>query len=172
MASYANHNTSTGKHVVVVGMAELGTAKSPSSELAAYFVGSGLAVIAFDQTQKIGGIIHALLPDSKVDPAKARQKPQLFVDTAIPLLIDAMIELGAKPETLSLKISGGAQFLDEKTIFNIGERNLQAAKSSLAENSFSPQCTDVGGKYSRTVRLDVSTGQVTIQSPGSPAYTI
>jgi chemotaxis protein CheD len=172
MASSAYHRTSAGKQVIVVGMAELGTTKAPATELAAYFVGSGLAVIAFDQSQKIGGIIHALLPDSKVDPAKARLKPQLFVDTAIPLLIEAMIQLGAKPETLVLKISGAAQFLDERSIFNIGERNLQAAKSSLAQNSVAPHSMDIGGKYSRSVRLDVSTGQVTVQSPGSPAYTI
>jgi chemotaxis protein CheD len=158
--------------MVVVGIADLGTANDPASELVTYSLGSGLAIVAFDHSQKIGGLLHALLPDSTVDPVKARLTPHLFVDTGIPALIQAMTQLGANRTGLVLKIAGGAQFLDEKTIFNIGERNCQAARKYLAQDGFAPQNMDIGGKYSRNLRLELSTGRVTIQSPGSSPYIL
>jgi len=171
-ASASNYNTVPLRKGEVVGIAELGATNDPGSELVTYCLGSGLAIIVFDQAKKIGGLLHALLPDSSVDPVKALISPSLFVDTGIPALLQAIARLGASRAGLILKLAGGAQFLDEKTIFNIGERNCQAAKKLLAQEGFTPQCMDIGGKYSRNLRLEISTGRVTIQSPGSPACFI
>jgi chemotaxis protein CheD len=167
MTTPANPDPALKKNVLIVAVAEFQTTNNPASELIAHLIGSGLAVVALDSTHKVGGLLHTLLPDSTVDPSKAAQTPALFVDTGIPLLMQAITQLGAKRDTLLIKIAGGAQFLDEKSVFNLGQRNSQAAKSALARLGFTPQHMDIGGKSSRTVRLDLAAGRITIEAPGA-----
>jgi len=113
-----------------------------------------------------------MLPDSRIDPAKAASAPAMFVDTGVPRLFRALYELGAERSRVVVKVAGGAQFLDAGGVFNIGERNQKALNELLMRNGFSIQAADVGGVISRTLRLELSTGRVQIQSPGVTPYSI
>jgi chemotaxis receptor (MCP) glutamine deamidase CheD len=42
----------------------------------------------------------------------------------------------------------------------------------LDRNGYSIHACDVGGVNCRTLRLEISTGKVTINSPGVPAYQL
>ena len=142
------------------------------AEIVTHSLGSCLAVVVYDPGPRLGALLHVMLPDSTINPAKAQASPYMFVDTGVPRLFRAVCGLGANRSRLVVKVVGGAQFLNDNCMFNIGERNFQTLVPLLAKNGYAIHARDVGGKISRTVRLDMPTGKVTIQSPGLPPYSL
>lgn len=160
------------KKAYVVGVADMVASNQANAEIVTYSLGSCLGVAVFDPVRKAGGLLHLMLPDSNIDTAKAQASPYMFVDTGVPRLFHAVYGLGGEKSRLLVKVAGGAQFLDEKQVFNIGQRNIAALQQIFARNNISPQAQDTGGTTSRTMRLDLATGKVTIQSPGLEAYIL
>ena len=95
---------------------------------------------------------------------KARARPAMFVDTGIPLLFEKMYMLGAKKRDIVVKVAGGGSFHGEIDTFDIGRRNYTMMRKILWKNQVLIAAEDIGGNRSRTARLFVDTGQVTIQS--------
>jgi len=143
-----------------------------NSEIVTYSLGSCLGIAIYDPVKKIGGLLHIMLPDSKIDATKAVTMPFMFVDTGVPRLFHAAYNLGADRSRLFLKVAGGAQLLDQEGIFNIGIRNYAALEKIIAQNSLRIQVADVGGLSSRTMRLDLTTGNITIKTPGANLYPL
>jgi chemotaxis protein CheD len=142
----------------------------PSAEIATYSLGSCLGIMLYDSVAKVGGLLHVMLPDSSIDANKAVSAPFMFVDTGVPRLFQAVCNLGADRRRLQIKVAGGAQFLDAAGIFNIGERNQRALNDLLARNGYTIQARDMGGLVSRTVRLDLNNGKVSVRCPGLNPY--
>ena len=169
--------TALGKWVIapprkslVVGVADMVVSNDPGAELVTYSLGSCLGITVYDPARNVGGLLHVMLPDSSIDAAKASTAPFMFVDTGVPRLFQAVYNLGAERRRLEIKVAGGAQLLDEKGVFNIGERNRQALSRMLALNGYAIHARDVGGLSSRTMRLDLTTGNTTIKTPGADIY--
>lgn len=169
----------TGKWVIapprktlVVGVADMAVSNDSSAEIVTYSLGSCLGITIYDPAKKIGGLLHLMLPDSKIDAAKATSAPYMFVDTGVPRLFHAAYNLGADRNRLAIKVAGGAQLLDQQKIFNIGTRNFEALGKLLAQNGLKAHAADIGGLSSRTVRLDLTTGQVTVKTPGATPYPL
>ncbi len=160
------------KKTLVVGVSDLVATNDPSAELVSYSLGSCLAVAIHDPESMIGGLLHLMLPDSMIDPVKAASIPWMYVDTGVPLLFKALYELGADRRRLVIKVAGGARFINFDGVLNIGERNYIALRRLLDRNGFSLYAQDVGGVSSRTVRLDVATGKLSIRCPGIAPYAI
>jgi len=135
-------------------------------------LGSCVGVVVYDAVCRVGGMLHLMLPDSTINTAKAAQTPCMFVDTGVPQLFNAVYRLGAVKSRLIVKMAGGARFLDEKGIWNIGQRNVQALKEILGRNGISVDSCDVGGMSARTLRLDMATGCVTVQIAGRKRYEL
>lgn len=169
----------TGKWVIapprktlVVGVADMAVSNDSSAEIVTYSLGSCLGITIYDPAKKIGGLLHLMLPDSKIDAARATSAPYMFVDTGVPRLFHAAYNLGADRNRLVIKVAGGAQLLDQQKIFNIGARNFEALGKLLAQNGLKAHAADIGGLSSRTVRLDLTTGQVTVKTPGATPYPL
>ena len=160
------------RKALVVGVADMVVSNDASAELATYSLGSCLGIAIYDPVKKIGGLLHIMLPDSRIDSAKAASAPFMFVDTGVPRLFQAACNMGAERRRLVIRAAGGAQLLDEKGIFNIGERNCEALKALLARNGYAIHAGDFGGTSSRTLRLDLATGNVTIKTPGTNLYNL
>lgn len=88
----------------------------------------------------------------------------MFVDTGIPSLFNEAYRLGAQKERIIVKVAGCSQILDDKNLFNIGERNYMTLRKLLWKNSVLINAEDVGGNDSRTLYLDVTSGRVTVKS--------
>ncbi|MGA2751163.1 MAG: chemotaxis protein CheD [Verrucomicrobiota bacterium] len=157
---------------LVVGVAEMVASNDPGAELVTYSLGSCLGVTIYDPAKKVGGLLHLMLPDSSIDGAKAMTVPFMFVDTGVPRLFQAVYSLGGDRRRLIIKVAGGAQFLDPKGVFNIGERNYAALTGLLGRNGCTLHAQDVGGVRSRTLRMELSSGRITIRCPGSEPYTL
>jgi len=134
--------------------------------LVTYSLGSCVGVTLYDPSACVGGMIHCMLPLSKIDRAKAAEKPCMFVDTGIPLLLQTVFDLGAQRKHLICRVAGAASLLDEKKPFKIGERNYTVLRKILWKNDILIDAEDVGGQMVRTVYLYMDTGRTMIKSKG------
>ena len=101
------------EHRVVVGLAELAVSNNPSAVLTTYSLGSCLGVAIYDPVVKVGGLLHAMLPDSSIDPAKAAAQPGMFLDTGLPALLREACGMRADKRRLRIYVAGGAQIMDD-----------------------------------------------------------
>jgi chemotaxis protein CheD len=150
----------------LIGIAQMRITKESSDVLTAPNLGSCVAVAVFDPIKKIGGMIHCLLPMSKSDPAKAKDKPEMYVDTGVALLLESILALGSTKKDLQIIAAGGAQINDPNNVFEIGKKNIVVLKKILWKNNLLMKASDFGEDYSRTVTLDMKDGRVTLKAKG------
>lgn len=154
------------KKNLVVGIGAMLASNDAGATLVTYSLGSCVGVSIYDPVAKVGGMLHALLPDSSVSADRAASRPYTFVDLGLPAMFLAVYALGAVKLRLIVKMAGGAGFLDHKKIFNIGMRNIEAVMAMLAGNGVKLEAHATGGRESRTMRLDLNTGEITLDIPG------
>jgi chemotaxis protein CheD len=106
----------------------------------------------------VAGLLHLMLPESSMDPERARRQPFLFADSGIPALFHAAYAKGAEKKRMSVRLIGGAQVMDPNGVFNIGKRNHLACRKILWSAGVMVSAEAVGGSVSRTVRLEVKSG--------------
>ena len=153
---------------IVVQVSDARASADASAEIITYSLGSCVGVVIYDPIAKVGGMLHAMLPDSTINLERAAKRPFMFLDTGLPAMFHAVYALGGLKHRLLIKMAGGAEFLDEKKVFNIGQRNVEATKAILQRNGVSLTASETGGRESRTVRLDLSNGNFTLELPGKP----
>lgn len=155
-----------GSHNVVVDISAFKVSDSSEDILTTYSLGSCLGLTIYDPVAKVAGLVHCMLPLSKINPDKAVDKPGMFVDTGVPALLRAAIKLGAEKKRLELKALGCGQLLDKKGLFRIGERNHTVLRKLLWKNGLLLSGEHIGGSVSRTVKICVATGEVTVRVEG------
>ncbi|MEA2063289.1 MAG: chemotaxis protein CheD [Gemmatimonadota bacterium] len=156
----------TGLRSITVDISAFKVSNDPEEFLITYSLGSCLGLTVYDPIARVAGMVHCMLPLSKIDPDKARRKPGMFVDTGVPALLNAVFGLGARKERLILKAAGCGKLMDDKNLFRIGERNHTVLRKILWKNNMMLDSEDVGGNASRTVRVIVGTGDVILKSGG------
>lgn len=141
----------------------------PNDEIITHALGSCLGVVIYDPVARVGGMLHAMLPLSSVDPEKAKRHPLMFVDTGVPRLFIACYRAGAQKNRLQVKVAGGAciHANEDEDLFQIGKRNFIVLRKLLWKNDVLITSSDVGGSESRTLSLNIGTGQVTVRSNGT-----
>ena len=153
--------------MTAVNFSEMKISNNPVETLVAFSVGSGIGVAIHDPVGGVGGILNFILPDSTMtnvaDPAKT---PFMFADTGITTFLNALYEQGAKSENLKVVIAGGAHIMGQTGIFNIGLKNLEALKSTLGEYDLKVHHEATGGTKSRTISLEIGSGQSVIRTFG------
>jgi chemotaxis protein CheD len=149
--------------LVAVGVGEFKVSSQPDDLLVTYSLGSCLGLTAYDPKARVGGILHSMLPDSRINPEKARIQPAMFVDTGMTSFLGELFALGATRGGLRIKMAGGAKVLKEGEFFDIGRRNLLMAKKILWKNNLSILAEDTGGEVSRTIRLRLEDGKTSIR---------
>jgi chemotaxis protein CheD len=147
----------------IIGVADMALSDSPDELLITYSLGSCIAVIIFDPLARVGGMLHYMLPESSLDPEKAKNNPCMFADTGITQLFKNSYRMGAKKEHMVVKTVGGAQILDPNGIFNIGKRNYLAMRKIFWKNNVAIAAEHVGGEINRTVRLEMDSGKVIVK---------
>lgn len=147
--------------VIVVGIADLKVATEPA-KLVSIGLGSCVGVALFDSSSKVGSLAHVMLPSSRnFHPIKNRAK---YVDTAIPLAIDKMLDLGAAKPRIVAKIAGGAKMFSFKSDDYIGKKNVLAVKNVLKDEKIKIVAEDTGGSAGRTLEFDTSSGRLLVKT--------
>ena len=155
-------------NTVVIGIGDCQISKESDSTLVTYALGSCIAVIIHDPVAGVGGLLHFMLPESNLDPAKAQNNPFMFADTGIPLLFRNAYQLGADKKRLVVTVAGGAQMMDTQGTFNIGKRNCLAMRKILWKAGVLVHAEHLAGEVSRTVRLEIHSGKVMLREAGQP----
>lgn len=150
---------------VVVGVGEMGVSNNPAFTLSTYALGSCVGVAAYDPVVKAGGLLHLMLPDSTISPAKAAAQPAMFADTGLPLLFRALVGLKVELARLQIVIAGGASVMMAADTFKIGERNIRATAQFLAKHGFDVKHAALAGYTNRTMHLNIGTGAIKMKSP-------
>ena len=152
--------------IQVVGIGDCAVTSNPEQTLVTYALGSCIALTVYDPQTRVAGLLHYLLPDSKLDSVRGGNNPFLCANTAIPLLFQLVAQAGADRRRLVVRIVGGAQVMDDNGIFQIGKRNHLAARQILWKAGVLIRGEETGGSVSRSVRMEVQTGRVWVREGG------
>ena len=153
-------------HKVVVGIADMAVSNNGIATIATHALGSCIGVSVFDPVAKVGGLLHYMLPVCSIDMAKTQTQPQMFGDSGIAGLFRAAYELGAQKHRMVICAAGGAQVMDDSGFFNIGRRNYDILKEITQTHGLKIHAEHVGGNISRTMYLQVGSGEVRIRISG------
>jgi chemotaxis protein CheD len=150
-----------------IGLGEIKVSSDPLDVLVAFGLGSCVGIGMFDPIRRLGGMLHAVLPGHLNGGDISSPK---YVDTGIQLLLQEMQNSGAIQSRLIIRIAGGANMLTAPGLsktFDIGTRNIVAAKETLKQLNLKITGEEIGGQVGRTVRLYVSDGRMTIRQMGN-----
>ena len=154
--------------IIKVGMADLKTCVSPNG-ITTLGLGSCVGIAVRDPVNKIGGLAHIMLPDSKAI-RNGQQNIAKFADTGIEELVRQMEKLGAKRSRMVAKIAGGATMFvfqgNGSNIGQVGDRNVEAVKSKLKELKIPILAQDTSENYGRTVVFYPENGDFHIRAVG------
>ncbi|MCG3196023.1 MAG: chemotaxis protein CheD [Candidatus Omnitrophica bacterium] len=150
----------------LVGVGEFSVSDRPKDVLIAHSLGSCLGLSVYDPVLRLGGMAHCMLPLSKQNPMRASERPALYVDTGIQVLLEHLFGLGARKENLVIKAAGCAAILHDNGMFRIGEKNYAVLRKVLWKNDLLVTSEETGGSAPRTVSLEIKTGRTFVQSGG------
>ncbi|MGD9368992.1 MAG: HDOD domain-containing protein, partial [Desulfobacteraceae bacterium] len=95
--------------------------------------------------------------------------PEKYAKTGVPIFIESLLAAGAKKETLSASIAGGAlvgplrrQDLD----LDIGGRTVEVVRKILNREGIKIVNSETGGFFTCCLNLNMATGKVTIEPAG------
>ncbi|OWA33784.1 chemotaxis protein CheD [Saccharibacillus sp. O16] len=154
-----------GQNLVKVGMADLNVVGN-SGILRTTGLGSCVGLTLYDPQIKVAGMAHVMLPSSDI-ARESQINAAKYADTALPILVDKLLELGASKRRLIAKMAGGAQmfaFAGSGDTMRIGPRNVESCKEMLKKLGISLMAEDTGANYGRTIEISSDTGILTIRS--------
>src|SRR5262245_24071143 len=125
-------------------------------------VGSCVAVCLWDPASGVGGLLHFLWPDSKLNPERAGNAPACFADTGVQLLFDQAAAMGAVKGRCKVRLVGGAEIPDREQADRWAKRNLLAVRSVLWRSGVFLEGEEVGGTKARRASLTVSNGELLV----------
>jgi chemotaxis protein CheD len=126
-------------------------------------LGSCLGIGLYDETERIAGLAHVMLPAAPDAPENAAK----FADTGIDAMVSSMAREGGRPDHMTAKLAGGSAMFDfDSQDDAIGERNLDATRTVLDARDIPVVAEDVGGSDGRSVTFDGDTGILVVKSAG------
>jgi len=121
-------------------------------------LGSCIAACLWDSRARVGGMNHFMLPESDSSDVSGR-----YGSYAMELLINEMLKLGARRETMQAKIFGGGQVMANFTTMNVGERNTSFVVNYLQTERIPIVSEDVLDIYPRKVVFFPATGKAMVK---------
>ena len=150
--------------VIHVAMAEIKCAREFDDLLVAQGIGACVAVCAYDFEARVAAMAHVVLPDSRDDVSA----PEKYADTAIPLLLQRMADVGASPDRIRTAVAGGAHlsgFHGSGIRLETGLRTSEAVKVALERVDLPVVAADLGGTAGRIVQFSAD-GRVCVKAAG------
>jgi len=120
-------------------------------------LGSCIAACIWDPKVRVGGMNHFMLPEGNGDTSGR------YGSYAMELLINEMIKLGARRETMQAKVFGGGQVMHSFTTMNVGERNTAFVLDYLQTERIAVISKDVLDIYPRKVCYFPATGKAMVK---------
>lgn len=129
-------------------------ATKPPARLRTSALGSCVAVVLYDNVERIGGMAHVVLPTA--DTYLRGDELLKYADEAIPYLIKQIVDMGANRYGLHARLVGGAMIVDD--VIDIGSQVVKSCQDILYKHGIEITAQRVGGRENRAAVLDVATG--------------
>ena len=120
-------------------------------------LGSCIAACIWDPKVRVGGMNHFMLPDGGADTSGR------YGSYAMELLINEMMKLGARRESMQAKVFGGGQVMHSFTTMNVGERNTAFVLDYLQTERIAVISKDVLDIHPRKVCYFPATGKAMVK---------
>lgn len=147
----------------IVGIGEYVVSNREEDILQTFALATCVGVTAYSPEKKAAGMIHVALP-APFNTKDRLERPGYFAETGIPLLIHSMCRrYGCRVNELHIRMYGGVEQMLKLDVFNIGQRNIDAVKRSLADLGLAVREADLRGSESRTLLMEVATGMVKVR---------
>lgn len=149
---------------IIVRVADLAAGKD-EDELVTIGLGSCVAIMLYDAQVRVGGLAHILLPSRAL--TRGEDNFAKVPHTAVPALLEKMVEMGAHPRRITARLAGGASMfanLAPPGTIQMGERNLVATRQVLSAQNIPLTGEAVGGDFGRTVRVHCRDGRIQVSS--------
>jgi chemotaxis protein CheD len=131
---------------LVIGVGDGGVSRDADAMLITYALGSCIALMLHDPVARVAGMVHYMLPESPESQSEQNARPCKFADTDIPFLLRAAVAHGADKRRLLRK--------------------------ALWKFGLVAHAEDIGGTVVRTVRMEVGSGRVWLQSPAGKRWEL
>jgi chemotaxis protein CheD len=153
-------------------MAEFAASQHSDDVLVSLGLGSCIGLALIDESNRVAALAHIVLPSS-ADGTGAGGNAAKFADTAVPLLIDEVTNMGVPRSRIWAVMVGGAQMFSlGGATLDIGRRNDSGVKQALEQAGIPVRATVTGGTVGRTIRVYVGGGRVTCKEAGGSEVEI
>lgn len=119
-------------------------------------LGSCIAACIWDGKARVGGMNHFMLPEGEDGSGR-------YGSYAMELLLNEMIKMGARRETMQAKVFGGGAVMAGFTTMNVGERNTKFVLDYLATERIPVVSQDVLDIHPRKVCFFPVTGKALVK---------
>ena len=92
------------KRRIIVDISDAKVSNDPADVLVTYSLGSCIGVCLYDRAAKVGGMLHYLLPNSAENPRRAKQRPFMYADTGMKILLEKLVSMGTNKRRMQVLI--------------------------------------------------------------------
>ena len=152
----------------MAGLGDVHVSDDPDVSLECLGLGSCIGLCIYDPVARVAGMAHIVLPEST--RGGSTTLPGKFADTAVPMLVQAMVRKGASKSRMVVKMAGGAQMLQILAAgagIEMGPRNLEMTLKALGQEGLRVSASETGGNKGRSMWFDVATGKLLVRVIGS-----
>jgi len=136
------------------------------AEAVATVLGSCVSACIRDTRLNVGGMNHFMLPldasNGESAWGAAVSSATRYGNVAMERLINEILKLGGRRDTLEIKLVGGGRVLAEMTT-DIGARNIEFVRQFVAQEGFKVLNEDLGDTFARRVVYFPQTGRMRVR---------
>ena len=168
-AGFAVRQPDNGERRVHIIQGEYNVSDDPDVVLTT-LLGSCVAACLRDPVARIGGMNHFLLPGQEAGEGVQRSVGETYGVHLMELLVNGLLQRGARRDRLESKLFGGARTMDG--LADIGSRNASFAECFLAHEGIRLVGGSLRGKHGRRIQFWPVSGrarQVYLTATQTPA---
>lgn len=150
--------------MINIGLGEYAVSTDLNETIITHALGTCVALIIYCPIIKKAAMAHIVLPKRNAHHHNANRRAAYFADDIVQVLVAHFFEDSkCLKNSLQVTMVGGATSKNKSDVFKVGEINVSAVKILLKPFNLPFDDTETLGRYSRTVKIDVSTGKVNIK---------
>lgn len=150
----------------VVGISDCKLSDDPTDTVVTYALGSCVGVALYDPRNRVGGLLHIMLPDSQFRSSAREFNPFMYADSGIYAFLNGLLSKGARKERLEARIAGGANMLQHSSLLDIGKRNAETVVATLKLERIPILGQSLGGVVGRSMSIRLDDGHVSVRLLG------
>ncbi len=159
---------------VPIPLGTMAVSNDPAASLEVPALGSCIGLVLVNAPAQVAAMAHVFLPSSRQERSVGCDRG-MYADTVVPVLLEAVLRLGARRERLGVYVAGGGQLTGARPLeggSTVGEANDAAVRRHLSDAGLRLTASRTGGALARSLRVDLDGGVVTTRAIGGPLERI